>query len=228
MNEPDRKAGHIAAKQTMLKLYHCRGTRSLRPLWTLEEMELHYEPIMLPFPPRSLDRSYLQVNPLGTVPYMVDGDVRMSESTAICLYLTTRYGPTPLALSADEPEYPLFLNWLFFSDATLTFPQIIVLRYRQFEPPERRAHQAAADYERWFYGRLRIVEDALAQREWLCGGRFTIADIAIAYALHLADAIVGLDGGFDKQVRDYLNRARARPGFHRAMQVDAQAPDWRQ
>ncbi|MEQ4538411.1 MAG: glutathione S-transferase family protein [Billgrantia sp.] len=211
----------------MLKLYHCREARSLRPLWTLEEMELPYEAVMLPFPPRAGAREYLDVNPLGTIPYLIDGDARMSESTGICLYLTSRHGPTDLALGVDEPDYAAFLNWLFFSDATLTFPQTIVLRYRQFEPPERRAEQAAADYERWFFGRLKHVEATLADREWLCGGRFTIADVAIAYALYLAEEIVNLGHGFGPNVRAYLERARARPGFERALRVDAQAPAWR-
>jgi hypothetical protein len=80
---------------------------------------------------------------IGTIPYLIDGAVRTSESTAICLYLTARYRPTPLALSHDEPDYPVFLNWLFFSDATLTFPQTIVLRYRRLEPMQRRLEQAA-------------------------------------------------------------------------------------
>lgn len=211
----------------MLTLYHCQGARSLRPLWALEEMELPYEPVLLPFPPRVLDKPYLDINPLGTIPFLVDGDAKMSESSAICLYLASRYGPTPLALTSDEPDFALFLNWLFFSDATLTFPQAIVLRYRELEAPERRNEQTAADYERWFFGRLRAVEAALADREWLCGGRFTIADIAIGYALYLGDAIVGLGGGFGPNVRAYLERACARPAFIRAMRVDAQAPAWR-
>lgn len=211
----------------MLKLYHCSQARSLRPLWTLEELGLSYKPVLLPFPPRALAKEYLDVNPLGTVPFLVDGERQMSESSAICLYLTTRYGPTPLALNVDEPDYHHFLNWLFFSDATLTFPQTIVLRYRQLEPPERRAEQPAADYERWFHGRLRLVEQKLGDREWLCGDRFTIADICIAYALHLADAIVGLGADFGPHVRAYLQRSRARPAFTRAMEVDALAPAWR-
>lgn len=209
----------------MIELYHCRETRSLRPLWALEELGLTYRPVFLPFPPRALDKSYLAINPLGTIPYLIDDEVRMSESTAICLYLAARYGPSSLAVSIDEPDYGLFLNWLFFSDATLTFPQTIVLRYRQFEPG--RADQAAADYERWFYGRLKVVEAALADREWLCGGRFTIADIAIAYGLYLGDQIVGLGSEYGPNVRSYLDRACARPAFQRASEVDAEAPPWR-
>lgn len=210
-----------------IKLYHCREARSLRPLWALEEMELPYEPVLLPFPPRVLAKEYLDINPIGTIPFLVDGEVRMTESTAICLYLVTRYGPTSLALSPDEADYPRFLNWLFFSDATLTFPQTIVLRYRKFEAPENGANQAADDYEKWFHGRLRAVESALEDREWLCAGRFTIADIAIAYALYLADRVVGLGANFGPNVSAYLERACARPGFRRASTVDAQAPAWR-
>jgi hypothetical protein len=119
----------------MLKLYHCREARSLRPLWALEEMGIPYEPILLPFPPRAHAREYLDINPIGTIPFIADGEVRMTESTAICLYLATRYGPTDLTLSPDEKDYPQFLNWLFYSDATLTFPQTIVLRYQHSKYP---------------------------------------------------------------------------------------------
>ena len=115
-------------------LYHCPGARSMRPLWTLEEMGLEYELVTLPFPPRFLQREYLEVNPLGTVPCMIDGDVNMTESAGISQYLVDRYGPTPLAVSVDEPDYGAYLNWLHRSDATLTFPQTLVLRYTQLEP----------------------------------------------------------------------------------------------
>jgi glutathione S-transferase len=190
-------------------------------------MGLAYEPVLLPFPPRVRAKSYLAINPLGTVPFFVDGKVRMTESSAICLYLTSRHGPTSLRLTEDERDHASFLNWLFFADATLTFPQTIVLRYRRLEPPERRNEPAAADYERWFLARLRAVEAALSDRQYLCADRFTIADIAIAYALHLADSVVGLSHGFGANVRAHLDRARARPGFIKIMEVDERAPDWR-
>ena len=62
----------------------------------------------------------------------------------------------------DEPAYGAFLNWMYFSDATLTFPQTLVLRYSQLEPEERRNPQVATDYAKWFLGRLRAVEAATA------------------------------------------------------------------
>ena len=121
----------------MLTLYHCSNARSFRPLWTLEEMELPYELKMLPFPPRALARDYLALNPLGTIPLLIDGATRMTESAAICQYLVSRHGPSPLAVGVDEPDYGFYLNWLHFGEATLTFPQTLVLRYSALEPPER-------------------------------------------------------------------------------------------
>ena len=199
----------------MIVLYHCANARSFRPLWTLEEMGLPYELKMLPFPPRVHAKDYLAVNPLGTIPTMLDGTLRMTESAAICQYLATRYGPTPLAVAPDEPEFGLYLNWLHFGEATLTFPQTIVLRYSKLEPPERRLPQAVEDYSRWFLGRLRGIEAALAGREFLCGGRFTVADISVGYALMLT-RYIGLDKSIPETVAAYWQRLCERDGFQRA------------
>ncbi len=68
---------------------------------------------------------------------------------------------------------------MFHSDATLTFPQTIVLRYSQLEPPERRLPQAVEDYSKWYLARLKRVNSHLLDREYLCDDRFTIADIAV-------------------------------------------------
>ena len=63
----------------MITLYHCMSARSFRPLWTLEELNLSYDLKMLPFPPRVQQKSYLEINPLGTVPTFFDDGMRMTE-----------------------------------------------------------------------------------------------------------------------------------------------------
>ena len=206
----------------MITLYHCDAARSFRPLWMLEEMGLPYELKMLPFPPRVFAKDYLALNPLGTIPYLIDGDTRMTESSAICHYLGTKYGPTPLIVGLEDAAYAAFLNWMYFSDATLTFPQTLVLRYSQLEPEERRNPQVATDYAKWFFGRLRAVEAATANAESLCGGRFTAADIVIGYALRLADNI-GLAKDFGPNVREYWARLQQRDGFKRAVAAEQRA-----
>jgi glutathione S-transferase len=196
----------------MIELYHCVDARSFRALWALEEMGLPYRLHVLPFPPRVHQPGYLENNPLGTIPLLIDGDVRMTESAAIAQYLATRYGPTPLAVRANEPDYALWLDWLHRSEATLTFPLTIVLRYSQLEPEERRLAQAASDYTQWFLSRLRHLTRALADREWLCAGRFTMADLCVGYALLLARDL-SLDHKFSPEISAYWERASARPGF---------------
>lgn len=203
----------------MITLYHCAQARSFRVLWTLEEMGLPYELKMLPFPPRVFAKDYLGINPLGTIPLMIDGETRMTESPAICQYLVTRYGPTPLAVGVEEPEYGSFLNWLSFGEATLTFPQTLVFRYLQLEPPERRNPQVAEDYAKWFLGRLRGLESALASgREYLCG-RFTVADISVAYALLFAQRL-NLSKNFGPAVANYWLHLQQRAGFKSAVAAE--------
>ena len=209
----------------MIVLYHCAAARSFRPLWTLEELGLPYDLRMLPFPPRVLAKEYLALNPLGTIPLLLDGDTRMTESAAISQYLVTRYGPTPLAVGVDEPDFGAFLNWLHFGEATLTFPQTLVLRYTQLEPEERRNPQVAADYAKWFFGRLRGIEAAIANRDMLCGGRFTAADISVGYALLLAQHLE-LAAQFTPAVAAYWQRLQQRPAYLRAQErqwADARA-----
>lgn len=205
-----------------MTLYHCLSARSFRPLWTLEELGLAYELRILPFPPRIQAREYLELNPLGTIPLFCDGDTRMTESAAICQYLVSRYGPSPLAVTADEPDFGAYLNWLHFGEATLTFPQTIVLRYGRFEPPERQLPQAAKDYRRWFLARLRAIDHAVAAQPYLCAGRFTAADISVGYALMLADYLE-LEPEFPEAVQAYWARLQQRDAFRRALDAQHQA-----
>ena len=187
----------------------------MRPLWTLEEMGLDYELITLKFPPRVHNKDFKTVNPLGTVPCMIDNDLVMTESTGISQYLVEKYGPSPLAVKPDEADYGDYLNWLHRSDATLTFPQTLVLRYSKLEPKERQIPQVVDDYRKWFVARLRCVETAMAQREYLCAGRFTVADICIGYALQLASNL-GIEEAFTPNVTRWWETLNQRPAFQRA------------
>jgi glutathione S-transferase len=184
---------------------------------------LAYRLHVLPFPPRVARPDYLELNPLGTVPLLIDGEVRMTESAAIPHYLATRYGPSPLAVDVAEPDYGAWLDWLHRSEATLTFPQTIVLRYTRMEPAERRLQQAADDYTQWFLSRLRHVTRTLADgREWLCAGRFTMADICVGFAL-LSAVDLGLTHKFSPEIAAYWERLSSRPAFLAAKRVQVSA-----
>jgi glutathione S-transferase len=200
-----------------MKLYHCKDARSLRPLWTLEEMGLDYELVNMDFPPRFTYEGYLDINPMGTVPTFIDGNSTLTESAGICQYLVEKYGPTDIGMTIDDAEYGEYLNWIHRSDATLTFPQTLVLRYTRLEPEERRIPQVVDDYSQWYLSRLRAVEMALEGKEFLCANRFTIADITVAYALFLGVSL-GLSERYKPNCKRYLASMMERPGWKRAQE----------
>jgi glutathione S-transferase len=188
----------------------------------LEELGLSYELKMLPFPPRLLDKSYLEHNPTGTVPLLIDGATRMTESAAICQYLAARCAPTPMQVDVGEADFGAYLDYLYFGEATLTFPQALVLRYSRFEPPHRRQPQVVEDYGRAFLGRLRTLEPRLSTRDYLCAGRFTAADVSVGYALLLARHL-GFEARFTPAVLAYWDRLRRREGFAAALHAQERA-----
>jgi len=198
----------------MIKIWATQGSRAIRPIWTAEEMGLDYELTMMPFPPRVFMKEYLDVNMLGTIPYLTDGEVKMTESVAMAQYLVEKYGPTDLRVSPDELDYPSYLNWLFHSDATLTFPQTVVLRYKLQEPGV--ADAAVDGYSRWFVSRLKLLETTLEDREFLCSGRFTIADICVSYAITLADSL-GIEQAFKPNIKRWTDMLFEREAYKKSM-----------
>jgi len=206
----------------LITLHHCVSARSFRPLWALEEIGVPYELKMLPFPPRVLAHAFKEVNPLGTIPLLEDGALLMTESAAICQYLAARHSPGVLDVAPHEADFGRYLNFVHFGEATLTFPQTLVLRYTHLEPPERRQPQIVDDYARWFHARLRTLAPLLAAQPFLCAGRFTAADISVGYALMLAE-LIDLNERFAPSIADYWSRLRERDGFIRAMRAQEAA-----
>jgi glutathione S-transferase len=194
----------------MIKIYATENSRAMRPIWTAEEMGLDYQLNMMPFPPRVFMKEYLDVNILGTVPYLIDNNIEMTESVAISQYLVEKYGPTDLQVKSNEKDYPYYLNWLFHSDATLTFPQTVVLRYKFQEPGV--ADAAVEGYSRWFVSRLKLLEKSLENKEYLCSNRFTLADICVSYAINLAEAL-GIEQALKPNIKRWSENLFSRPAF---------------
>eukprot|EP00658_Telonema_sp_P-2_P022049 TRINITY_DN18800_c0_g1_i17.p1 TRINITY_DN18800_c0_g1~~TRINITY_DN18800_c0_g1_i17.p1 ORF type:complete len:149 (-),score=46.85 TRINITY_DN18800_c0_g1_i17:336-782(-) len=120
-------------------------------------------------------------------------------------------------------RYGEYLNWIGHADATLTFPQTVVLRYTKQEPG--RADEAAEDYGKWYLARLRMLDNALADgRKFLVANRFTVADICIAYALWLGTTL-DLDAGYKPQTRAYMDRMTARPSWATCMEAQEESEE---
>lgn len=196
-------------------LYTCARSRGLRATWAAEEAGVDIDLNILPFPPRFLAPEYMALNPLGTVPLLVDGETRLTESCAIAHYLATRDGYTGLAIAPGERDYGAYLDYTFHADATITFPQTVYMRFCLFEK-DKGLQDAGHAYAKWFHKRLVKVEQRLETREYLCADRFTVADICVGYALILAES-VGLDDGVPDSLKAYRERLTSREAYQRAL-----------
>ena len=168
---------------------------------------------------RELIKLSANENPLGTIPLLVDGQTRMTESAAMIEYVSMRHGGGRLSVRPDEPGYGAYLNGLVQGEATLTFPQTLVLRYRRFE--KDRAPQAADDYAKWFLARARAVGPAL-DKGYVCAGRFTAADISVGYAFMLA-GLIGLGDDLPEPAKAYWARLKDEPSYARALAAQSAA-----
>jgi len=212
-----------------LTLYHCRDARSFRPLWALEELGIDYTLVGMQFPPRYHHDGYKEINSLGTVPTLLDGDLVMTESSAMCQYLAEKYGDTAsldksLRVGVSEPAYGEYLNWMFQSDATYTWPLALTLRYSLMEPLDRRQPQVVDDYKKWFLNRAKWIEEHLENSDYLCANRFTMADITVGYALFFSSFIKGLSEELGPNTKAYLTRLKNSPSFKQAQAKQSDLP----
>lgn len=199
----------------MITLYHSKDSRSLRCLWLLEELGLPHRIQNVAFPPHLKQPDYLEINPAGTVPFLVDGENELRESAAILLYLVNRYGEGVCTLPVDSPSYAAMLDAVLYGEAALAGPLSAALRYSMFLPKPQRNEAVAQDYRDMMVQRLPLLEHALQNGPYLCGETFTIADISVGYSLFLGE-LFGLAPRYPQAVAEYLGRLKARPAFTRA------------
>ncbi len=202
----------------MMTVYSAPNTRAIRVIWVLEEIGAKAEIKSMPYPPRQHAPDYFAVNPTGMVPLLIDGEVRLSESMAICDYLATKHG-SPLVVPTNDPERPQFLQWLWHGESTLMTPLSRLNIVRQVErkggPEIDTLIAGARDH---VAERLKMLEQRLEGRDFLVAGRLTLADISVSYPLHLV-GMLGLDKLLGPRSAAYHERLRARPAYQRAVAV---------
>jgi len=197
----------------MLKIYHAPGARSLRVIWMAEEMGLDYEIVPETFGQPSA--AFISINPARALPAIVDGDVSMSESVAIMLYLAARHGPTPIAPEIGDPAYPDYLQYLIYGEASLSAFLNPLVGTRFMAPEDQKDNFTARICRGVFARRVLALEGRLAESKHLAGDAFTAADISVAYALDLGER-EGLADKYPLVVADYWVRMRDRPAYKQA------------
>lgn len=195
-----------------LTIYGTPASRSFRVLWAAEETGLPYRNLPWSYlGPEIREASYLAINPNGTIPALTDDGFALFESLAMNLYLARKAGKL---LPADLEGEALVLQWTLWA-ATEAEPLIGAWTYHtMLLPPEQRKPEAAAEAAAKLPKRLAVLEGALADRDYLLGQEFTIADLNVAAVLFRAP-LFGLDAY--PRVKAWHARCLARPAARAAI-----------
>lgn len=203
-----------------LRLYHAPQTRSVRPRWLLEEIDLPYELVRLDLAAGDQKRpEYLKLNPNGTVPTLVDGDLVIYESAAIVQYLADKVPAKRLAPSVGTPARGKYYQWIHYAMSALEPPAVTIFLHTTGTPMGRpeyeRIPQLVPEARTQLASAVKVVNAALTGKDYLLGDGFSAADVMIGSIVGWC-MVLGMveDGGTNVQA--YLARLASRPAFARA------------
>ncbi len=197
-----------------LTLYSCPETRSMRSLWLLNELGVPFELVDMPFDHKFLRaKEYLAIHPLGRIPALVDGDLTLFESGAICEYLCEKYN-SPLYRPIGNPERPHWLQWIHYAETLLVHGQNLVQQYVFVSEVERSPVVINLESRRIGKG-LDMLEEILAKHDYILASGFSGADTSLGFTVYFITAFVELDQ--HPHVQAYLDRIMARPAFKKSM-----------
>ena len=182
-----------------MKLYGISSSRALRSIWAAEECGVDYEHEPTHFFTDTKTPEYLALNPNGRVPALVDGELVLFESMAINLYLAKTYGGK--LYPSDAHDEARTLQWSFWGMTELEPLLMTMVLHKVMLPEDQRDPKRVEAAEADIVRPLKVLDAHLADREYLLGGDFTIADLNVAGALSLAGFV-----GFD--ISEYANAAR--------------------
>lgn len=199
-----------------LTLYHSAQSRSVRPRWLLEEIGAPYDLVRLNLQTgEHKTPEYLKKNPNGTVPTLVDGDVVLFESGAICQYLADKFPEKRLAPPVGTPARGLYYQWIHYAMSGLEPPTVTLFLHTIMKPEGERIPKLVDEARPQLTAALRVVEQALAGRTFLLGNQFTAADVMVGSTIGWAQ-MMGIVGNDLPGVAAYVARLGERPAYQRA------------
>ena len=181
--------------------------------WALHEVGADYEPVLVEW--ANKPESLLAANPMGKLPTIIhhapDGDRVVSEAAAICAYLAEMHPQA--GLLPNEAEKADYLRWLFFAAGPVE--QAITARALGFEPkPDQEMMAGFGNFDRT----VSTLEDHLANNAFVCGDRFTMADVYVGSTVDwgLTFGTLPKNDAFGA----YAERFRQRPGYKAGKAID--------
>ncbi|SLJ89773.1 glutathione S-transferase family protein [Novosphingobium mathurense] len=182
--------------------------------WALHEVGADYEQVLVDWKDKQAE--FLIANPMGKVPTLIhhaeDGDRVVTEAAAICLYLAEMHPEA--GLLPNDSEMADYYRWTFFASGPVE--QAITSRSLKFEPaPEQEAMAGWGSFDRT----MDALEAHLDNVRWVCGDRFTMADVYVGSSV---------DWGLNFGVMPprtafvaYAERVQSRRAYKEAKAVDS-------
>jgi glutathione S-transferase len=192
-----------------MKLYEFGPTRSIRARWTLQELGVDFEPIRVNLLAGEHQRpEFLKINPAGKIPALVDGDLVLTESVAIVLYLADKYSNKGL-IPTDLKERAQVNRWLLFAATELEQPLWRISRHTVLYPEDQRLPGDVILASQEFKAMAAVLEEHMQRRQFVVGDSVTVADFVMAYTLDWGNEDKLLDGF--PWLLAYMKRMYARP-----------------
>lgn len=193
----------------MIKLYGTPPTRALRVIWLLNELGLEYELLPVDILKGECQREdFLALNPAAKVPVLVDGDLVLTESAAIQLYLAEKCPEAGFIPDSLEERAQMY-RWIFFLMTEIEQPLWRIARHTALYPEHERLPQDVDLAKRECAEMVGVLERHMEGRKFIVGDRLSVADFNAAYTLDWTNEAQLLDGA--PKLREYLKSMYARP-----------------
>jgi len=192
-----------------MKLYEFAPTRSIRVRWTLQELGVDFEAITVNLAAGEHRRpEFLTLNPAGKIPVLVDGDLILTESVAIVLYLGEKYRDRNL-VPTDLRQRAQLDRWALFAATELEQPLWRITRHKSLYPEHLRLPADIALASQDFRTMAEVLEAHMHDRPFVLGEHVTVADFVLAYTLDWANEVGLLDRC--PRLAAYMEQMYARP-----------------
>ena len=202
----------------MLTLHFAPNSRAGRIVWLLEELELEYNINKMAFNPKDLKSDEHRArHPLGRVPVLDDGDVRIYESGAIVEYVIERHKNGGLKPEVSDPLYPEYLQWFHYCEGMVMPPVNTIVVQTLLLPPDRRDETVLGQAQRLLAKALEPVDESLAGRDYLIGA-FSAADVMLGHACFMSNRL-GCLSDETADLKGYVERISERPAFKTAIEM---------
>ena len=201
----------------MLKIFHVKGTRSIRPIWICEELNLEYETEIISFSQEYRSSTeWRKINPVGKVPAMIDGKMTMFESGAMVQYLIDKYGNGRLQPKVGTCEQALYLQWCWFSEATFSRPLGEIVNHKRVFNEDQQSEAMIREMQARARLCMKAIDEALVDKEYICGDNFTAADVMLGYSVMLCLKLAPTENC--RRVNIYWNKLQQRDAYKRAIE----------